>query len=44
MHGKGTYYYPDGGKYIGTWVDSQRADEGVRVWANGDCYETSHSG
>jgi hypothetical protein len=39
MNGKGTYYYADGDKYTGDWVDEQKTGQGVFIWASGNRYE-----
>jgi hypothetical protein len=41
FNGKGTYYFNDGNKYIGDWVDDHRTGQGVFTWASGGRYETS---
>jgi len=34
----GTYYYPNGNKYIGYFLDSKRHGKGTFYWTNGDKY------
>lgn len=38
-HGQGVFYYPDGSKYEGSWVDDQRQGHGVYTYPNGDTYD-----
>lgn len=38
IHGKGIFYYSDGNKYIGHWVNQNREGEGRMVFKNGDEY------
>ena len=38
-NGKGTYYYANGNKYMGDWVDENRTGQGVFTWPSGDRYE-----
>ena len=35
----GTFTYPDGSRYEGSWVDDQRNGHGVYRYANGDTFE-----
>ena len=37
-HGQGTFRYPDGSIYNGTWVDNTRHGKGTYTYANGDVY------
>ncbi len=37
-HGKGTYFYIYGDKYIGEFVDYKKEGKGTYTWANGDSY------
>ena len=39
MHGKGTYHYASGQKYVGEFVDNQKQGHGVHTWPNGNRYE-----
>ncbi len=43
MNGKGTYYYANGNKYTGDWVNDMRTGQGVFTWANGNRYEKDYS-
>jgi len=43
MNGKGTYYYANGNKYIGDWVDDFRSGQGVFKWSDGGRYEMRRS-
>jgi hypothetical protein len=43
MNGKGTYYFVDGHKYVGDWIDDNRTGQGVFTWANGARYEKEYS-
>jgi hypothetical protein len=36
MNGKGTYYYANGNKYTGVWVNGKKEGQGVFIWTNGD--------
>ena len=38
-HGIGTFYYDNGNKYEGQWVNGYRTGQGTFTWANGDKYE-----
>jgi hypothetical protein len=40
MNGTGTYYYTDGNKYVGDWVDEKPTGQGVFIWLVGDRYES----
>ncbi|MDR0558795.1 MAG: PDZ domain-containing protein [Prevotellaceae bacterium] len=40
-HGQGTYFWNNGDKYEGQWLNGSRNGEGVFYWANGDKYEGS---
>ncbi len=42
-NGKGTYYYVDGNKYCGDWVDGHRTGQGVFIWSEGGQYERNYS-
>ncbi len=42
-NGKGTLYFASGNKYIGGWVDNQRAGQGVFTWSIGNRYEITCS-
>lgn len=37
-HGKGTYFYINGDKYVGEFVDYKKEGKGIFTWANGDSY------
>lgn len=39
MHGKGTYYYADGGVYEGEWQDRKMHGKGRFTFPNGSVYE-----
>ena len=39
LHGKGIFYFSDGNKYIGHWVDQYREGEGRMVFKSGDEYK-----
>jgi hypothetical protein len=39
MDGNGTYYFADGGKYIGYSAKNKFNGHGIRTWPNGDRYE-----
>ena len=38
-HGKGTFYWNDGDRYEGDWVNGERTGKGKLTFANGDVYE-----
>ena len=38
MHGQGTYTWPDGGTYIGSWLEGKRQGQGTFKDANGNVY------
>ena len=38
-HGKGGYYYSDGGSYVGDWLDDRIQGKGVSHYSNGNMYE-----
>ena len=38
-HGRGSYYFVDGRKYVGDWVEDMETGEGVFTWPDGDKYE-----
>ncbi|CAF1065956.1 unnamed protein product [Adineta ricciae] len=38
-NGQGAYYYANGNKYIGDWIDDSPPREGVFIWSSGDRYE-----
>uniref|UniRef100_A0A3Q4H0W8 Radial spoke head component 1 n=1 Tax=Neolamprologus brichardi TaxID=32507 RepID=A0A3Q4H0W8_NEOBR len=38
-HGQGTFYYPDGSKYEGSWVEDMRQGHGVYTYPNKDTYD-----
>ena len=40
--GKGTYFWPNGDKYIGDFVDGKFEGKGKEVWVNGDIYEGTY--
>ena len=40
-HGKGEYFFSDGAKYIGQYVDDKRCGEGTLTRACGDKYRGS---
>ena len=42
-HGKGTYYFANGNRYSGDWVNDHRAGQGFFTWANGNRYEMKYS-
>jgi hypothetical protein len=42
-HGKGTYYFANGRKYTGGWVDDKQSGQGVLTWMNGERYELRYS-
>lgn len=44
MHGKGTYKWPDGGSYIGDYVDNLKEGFGKFIWADGKTYEGDFKG
>ena len=35
MHGKGTYFYLSGDKYVGDWLDSKKHGKGTFTFLNG---------
>ena len=37
-HGMGAYFYMNGDKYVGEFVDYKREGKGTFTWANGDSY------
>ena len=37
-HGMGAYFYMNGDKYVGEFVDFKREGKGTFTWANGDSY------
>jgi hypothetical protein len=39
MNGKGTYYFVNGNKYTGDWINNHRTGQGIFIWSNGDRYE-----
>lgn len=39
MHGKGTYNWPDGNKYMGEYKKGKKHGWGVYSWASGKEYE-----
>ncbi|CAF4578953.1 unnamed protein product [Rotaria socialis] len=43
INGRGTYYYGNGHKYAGDWIDEKKAGQGVYTWSNGDRYEKEYS-
>ena len=38
MHGKGTFYYPDGKKYVGEFINGKRHGEGTITYPDGSAY------
>lgn len=42
-NGKGTYYFPNGEKYEGDWLEDKRTGQGVYCWVNGDRYKDFYS-
>lgn len=38
-HGQGTFWYPDGSRYEGGWVEDRRNGHGIYYYLNGDTYE-----
>lgn len=38
LHGKGIFYFSDGNKYLGNWVDQYREGKGRMVFVSGDEY------
>ena len=42
-HGRGSYYFVDGRKYVGDWVEDMETGEGVFTWPDGDKYEVTCS-
>ncbi len=43
QNGNGTYYFVNGKKYTGGWVNNQKTGQGVLILANGDRYEVEYS-
>ena len=39
LHGQGTYYWTNGGRYEGEWKDRKRHGQGTHFYANGDRYK-----
>jgi hypothetical protein len=39
FNGKGTYYYANGNKYTGDWINDKMSGHGVFTWTDGDRYE-----
>lgn len=37
-HGKGTFYWPSGQKYVGEWKDDEQSGQGTMSWADGNKY------
>ena len=37
-HGKGTYYWTNGDKYIGSWKEGLRIGQGTYIWEDGSKY------
>jgi len=37
--GKGTYYYANGNKYIGYWMNDSKSGQGIFKWSDGGRYE-----
>lgn len=35
----GTFWYPDGSRYEGSWIDDQRNGNGTYFYINGDTYQ-----
>lgn len=42
-NGKGTYYYANGDKYTGYWVDDVKTGHGVFTWSDGSQYRRNYS-
>jgi hypothetical protein len=42
-NGKGTLYFDNGNKYIGDWIDDQKAGNGIFLWSNDNRYERRSS-
>jgi hypothetical protein len=38
VNGKGTFAFPDGGKYVGEWKDGQRHGKGTSTFPGGSKY------
>ena len=38
MHGKGTFTWADGRRYIGEYVDDKKKGYGEFIWPDGRCY------
>lgn len=37
MHGEGTYYFKNGNKFKGDWIDGEKvSDHGTITWASKD--------
>ncbi len=39
FHGKGTFYFANGNKYVGDWINNKRQGYGIMYFADGDRYE-----
>ena len=39
MHGKGTFIWPDGRKYLGEYVNERKHGYGEFYWPNGRVYK-----
>ena len=37
--GEGEFYYPDGSRYVGAWLENRKHGEGVYYYVNDDKYE-----
>lgn len=42
-HGKGTFYYTNGDKYIGDWVRDVQHGKGIYYFQNGERYEGDYA-
>ena len=38
MHGNGTFYWPDGRKYVGDYYEDKKRGYGEFTWPDGRCY------
>ena len=41
MKGKGIYFWPDGRKYDGEYIDDKKEGNGILFWPDGTKYEGS---